>query len=380
MDVIRARLARTPSLLVIAAVTGLSLACARVVPVAQPPIAVDAQTTRSVGKPVVAIEPTVKPEKPSDTVWTIESGAYAGLRVPLQFEAAFGARGKREHFWRLATGARSTSAIVGWKSTRYPIPIAFRHKGLSRAISPSDSGAFWSIIAQLNADFGVDLFRPATISNEDPPDIIVVDLGDMRSTDGLSRETWTPWGELFDVRVTFNDVQTLHDRRVVTHEMMHALGFGHTMAWRSVLNLRQSDDADRVTPEDVAYAELAMSSRIGKERANTRSLIALAVSRESSRFPEEEGYALCGSDVDNSLAFEEPMTIRGFLPVGLLMVVSACSSRDKKGPDTIAVPAAAVDTTTDRLPGATPRANANPATGVDTPITRKIGAPAPVKK
>src|SRR5258706_217817 len=310
MDVIRARLARSLSLLVIAAVTGLSLSCARVVPVAQPPIAVDAQRTRSVATSVVAIEPLVKPEEPSDSVWTIEAGAYAGLRIPLHFEPAFGARGKREHFWRLAGDARRISAIVGWKSTRYPIPIAFRHQGFSRAISPSDSAAFWSIITEMNTDFGVDLFRPATIGNEDPPDMIVVDLSDMRSIDGLSRETWTPWGELFDVRVTFRDVETLRSRRVVTHEMMHALGFGHTMVWRSVLNPRESNDAERVTPEDVAYAELAMSSRIGNERANVRSLIALAVSRESSRYPEQEGYALCGSDPDNSLADEEPMTIR----------------------------------------------------------------------
>lgn len=322
MDVIRARLARSLSLLVIAAVTGLSLACAQVVPVAQAPIAVDAQVTRSVDNSVAMAPPAAKPEQPSDTVWTIESGAYAGFRIPLHFEAAFGARGKREHFWRLATGARNTSAIVGWKSTRYPIPIAFRHKGMSRAISPSDSAAFWSIIAQMNADFGIDLFRPATVNNEDPPDVIVVDLSDMRNTDGLSRETWTPWGELFDVRVTFSDAQTLHDRRVVTHEMMHALGFGHTMVWHSVLNPRQSIDADRVTPEDVAYAELAMSSRISRERTDMRSLIALAVARESSRDGADDD-APCDRNVADAFG-EAPMRLRASSPAGLLTVVSAC--------------------------------------------------------
>ena len=323
MDVISARLSRSPSLLVIAAATGLSLGCAQVVPVAQPPIAIDAQATQSVDNSVVTARLPVEPEEPSDTAWTIEAGAYAGLRVPLHFEAAFGARGKREHFWRLARGARSTGAIVGWKSTRYPIPIAFRHKGSSRAISPGDSAAFWSIIAQMNTDFGVDLFQPATVGNEDPPDVIVIDLSDMGNIDGLSRETWTPWGELFDVRVTFHDGETLHDRRVVTHEMMHALGFGHTMAWRSVLNLRQPNDADRVTREDVAYAELAMSSRISRERANMRGLIALAVSRESSRSSGGEGYA-CDSNVDDTIAGEDATILRASLPAGLLTVVSSC--------------------------------------------------------
>lgn len=315
--VIRQVLSRGASLLMTAA----AVACAQVVWVASP-IALDAQAARSADNSA-RVETAAGPEQPSDTVWTIESGTYAGLRVPLHFEGAFGARGKREHFWRFATGARNTSAIVGWKSTRYPIPIAFRHKGMSRAISPSDSVAFWSIIEQMNADFGVDLFKPATVNNEDPPDVIVVDLSDMRNTDGLSRETWTPWGELFDVRVTFNDAQTLRDRRVVTHEMMHALGFGHTMAWRSVLNLRQSNDADRVTPEDVAYAELAMRSHISRERENVRGLIALAVSRESSREEADDGYPYCDSNVDDTFG-EAPTRLRPSIPHGLLTVVSAC--------------------------------------------------------
>ena len=319
-----------------------------------------------------------EPARASDTVWTIEGGTYAGVQIPLHVEAAFGTPGNREHFWRIAPGGKGT--IVGWKSAHYPIPIAFRRNRHSGSISSADSSAFWSIITQLDTDFGVELFRPATLGPDDPSDVIVVDVSDMRSTDGLSRETWTPWGELFDVRVTFRDAETLHDARVVTHEMMHALGFGHTLVWSSVLNPREAHDVTRVTPEDVAYAELAMSSRISRERANMRSLIALAVSRESSRASGDEGYAPCDPNVDTTFGDEEPMRIHGLLPISLLTVVSACSTGDKKGPDTVAVPAAAVDTTTDRLPGATPRADAAPATGVDTPITRKIGSPAPVKK
>src|SRR6478672_2544181 len=36
-----------------------------------------------------------------DTLWTIESGTYAGVRVPLDLHAALG-NPKRDHFWRLA--------------------------------------------------------------------------------------------------------------------------------------------------------------------------------------------------------------------------------------------------------------------------------------
>ena len=372
-----------------ASLIGLCTGCVRASPVAQAPVPEESLPTTASDNATVANIPFVRtdvpstpfePAKPSDTVWTIEVGTYAGLQIPLHVEAAFGKPGNREHFWRIAKGGAGPGAIVGWKSTRYPIPIAFRHTRYSGSISPGDSSAFFSIIAQMNADFGTELFRAVTLEADDPPDVIVVDVSDMRSTDGLSRETWTPWGELFDVRVTFRDSETLHDARVVTHEMMHALGFGHTLVWRSVLNPREANFATRVTAEDVAYAELAMSSHLNRERANTRSFVALAVSREQSRDKSDEGYAPCDPVADITFTGEDPMRIRGFLPVGLLTVVSACSSGEKKGSDTIAVPAAAVDTTTDRLPGATPRAEAAPATGVDTPITRKIGAPAPAKK
>lgn len=317
---------------------------------------------------------------PFDTVWTIESGSYAGTRVPIDISAALGSP-KRDHFWRLAKGSAVSAGLVGWKSTRYPIPLAFRHGRKSREISSDDSGAFWTILDEMNSDFGFSVFRPATLNGDDPDDVIVVDVGMLREADGYSRITWAPSGELFDVRVTFQDSRVLHDAHVVTHEMMHALGFGHTAAWRSVVAVQNPAKTARVTEYDVAYAEMAMHSRIARERIDTRGLIALAVSRERHRSSEVERYDACEPSMDDIPELETSMNGRGFIPVGLLAVVSACSSGDKpKGPDTIAVPAAAVDTTTDRLPGNTPRAEAPPATGVDTPITHKLGSPAPLKK
>lgn len=314
-----------------------------------------------------------------DTLWTIESGTYAGVRVPLDIHAAVG-NPKRDHFWRVAQGTIVSEGLVGWKSTRYPLPVAFRRARRSEPITAGDSAVFWSILDQMNSDFGFQVFKPVALTSGDPTDVIVVDIGMLREADGFSRVTWAPSGELFDVRVTFQTARTLHDTRVVTHEMMHALGFGHTTTWRSVVSIHDDMKSERVTPYDVAYAEMAMHSRIARERVDTRRLIALAVSRESNRAFDDEGYAPCDLEADDSFASESSMRSRGYLPIGLLAVVAACGSGDKKGGDTIAVPAAAVDTTTDRLPGNTPRAEIAPATGVDTPITRKLGSPAPVKK
>jgi hypothetical protein len=260
----------------------------------------------------------------TDTVWTIESGSYAGLRVPLHIDAALGPGGRGEHFWRVATGGELSGGVVGWKSTRYPIPLAFRHDRFSRAISPGDSAAFWAILGDMSRDFGMELFRPATVARDDPPDIIVVDLGGMRNVDGLSRVSWTQSGELSDVRVTFNDAAVLHDPHVVAHEMMHALGFGHTTAWRSIVSPRDASGAVRVTPEDVAYAELAMHSRVSRERVDTRRLIALAVARES-RFNRDGDYARCEADLENAFSIEVPTRTRGYMPMGLLTVVPTCA-------------------------------------------------------
>ena len=259
----------------------------------------------------------------TDTVWTIEKGSYAGLTVPVHIEAAIGGPGRSEHFWRGAKAGLPTG-VVGWKSTRYPIPVAFRHDGFSHAISPNDSAAFWLILGEMSKDFGMDLFSPSTVANDDPPDVIVVDLRLMTNIAGLSRATWTQSGELFDVRVTFQAAAMLRDPHVVTHEMMHALGFGHTTAWASVVDPRPAGGAQRVTAEDVAYGELAMHSRVTRERVVTRDLIALAVARETHS-KDDESYGPCASSTGNDILAEDPTMLRATTPPSIITVVSSCA-------------------------------------------------------
>jgi hypothetical protein len=252
---------------------------------------------------------------PFDTVWTIEYGTYACTRVTIDIGAALG-NPKRDHFWRIAKGAAVSAGLVGWKSTRYPIPLAFRHGRKSREINGDDSVAFWTILDAMNSDFGFELFRPATLGGDDPDDVIVVDVGMLREADGFSRITWAPSGELFDVRVTFQDSRVLHDTHIVTHEMMHALGFGHTGAWRSVVAVNDASKTARVTEYDVAYAEMAMHSRIARERVDTRSLIALAVSREAHLRQDEGTHGACDVQPDGLVV------LPNYAPAGLLTVVA----------------------------------------------------------
>jgi hypothetical protein len=275
-------------------------------------------------------EVTLAPLRSSspDTLWTIERGSYAGTTVPLRFDAATSARGAGEHFLRLSSRQANEAGVVGWPSGSYPIPVAFRRNRWVSAITPADSMAFWQTLDGMNADLGLTVFRPETVKKgADPEDVVIVDLRDMADRDGFSRMSWSSVGELSDVRVTFRDASLLHNSHVVAHELMHALGFGHTTAWKSVVNPRDAYGLPRLTPEDVAYAEVAMHSRESHERADMRKRIALAVEREAGKFRSEEGYALCGSETTDSFANEETMRYRGLLPIGLLTVVWACGNK-----------------------------------------------------
>jgi hypothetical protein len=261
---------------------------------------------------------------PSDTVWTIERGSYSGMTVPLRLEAAIGRTRRGEHFWRLPPRGATETGVVGWRSTRYPVPVAFRHGGSAGAISPSDSAAFWNVLDRMSVDFGMQLFRSVTVRRDaDPSEVIMVDVRSMADKVGFTRMSWSQLGELFDVRVTFRESRLLHDAHIVSHEMMHALGFGHTGAWPSVVSSSATSFPGRVSPEDVAYAEAAMRSREKQEATDMRHMIALAVSREPRLVADGPGYALCDPVAEDSFA-GEPMINPRLLPVGVLMVVAAC--------------------------------------------------------
>lgn len=286
-------------------VVGLATACASAVPLERHsiPDALPASSSSLAQATSRSIEPAREASEPlpanhTDTIWTIERGVHAGMRVALSIDAALPHQ-KGEHFWRLPPGGNGDGGVVGWKSNRYPLPVAFRHGGSSDRISPTDSAEFWSVLDEMASDMGIALFRPATVGNADPVDVIIVDVRPMSRADGLSLTSWSSSGELFDVRVTFRNIGILRDPHVVAHEMMHALGFGHTTAWVSVVNPGDASRRGRLTPEDVAYAELAMHSRETRERSEMRRLIAMALQRDWHRYAEELDFK-CDPDAPRS--------------------------------------------------------------------------------
>ena len=262
----------------------------------------------------------------ADGFRTIERGTYAGMRIPVRVEAALGAGGKSEHFWRIPSSGDGDGGVVGWRSTRYPLPVAFRRSGALGDISADDSVAFWKTLSEMSSDVGISLFKPATVRDSDPENVIIVDVRRMPGNDGFSRASWTPSGEVFDVRVSFGSRAVLHNSHTVAHEMTHALGFGHTRSWRSVVNPGDRGAA-RLTPTDVAYIELAMLLRERRERIDMRRLISLAIERETPAARSSEVDATCA---DAAHVFPDDLPRhRRRLPPGVLTVVSDCMAVDR---------------------------------------------------
>jgi len=183
---------------------------------------------------------------------------------------------------------KGDSRYVAWSPSRLPAPVAFR---AGRGISEADSLAFWSILRDMEADMGMRLFEPAVLSpDSDPEDIIVVDTRNMANDDGMTLVTWSTPGGIYDARVFVRSTSTLHSSRIVAHEMMHALGFGHTSAWSSIMNPGASPS--RLTAQDVAYAQYALELRAGNDREDMWERLALANERET---PDRERMVACDS-------------------------------------------------------------------------------------
>lgn len=215
-----------------------------------------------------------------DSMFTIRGGAYAGQAVRIDPGTA-SRRGSR--FLRIAR-PRGETRYVGWNPSLLPARVAFRP---GTGVSSSDSTAFWSILRQMESDIGVRLFEPAVLSaHSDPEDVIVVETKSLPREDGLTMVTWTAGGALYDARVYLRSAATLRDPRIVAHEMMHALGFGHTSAWSSIMNSGRGAPS-RLTLQDVAYAQFALESRARSERSDIWERLALAHAREPQLEPRD---------------------------------------------------------------------------------------------
>ncbi len=208
--------------------------------------------------------------------WTIPVGRYAGTRVAVRPELALKPLCEGcSSFYRRAPAGRAGEApraVRSWPERAYPLRVAFDREASVGRITARDSAAFWGIVEELEATLGSDLFRPASFREtlprpeDDPEDVVLVRVDPTLRISGLG-STATQGSDIIygELQVKWASLVTGPDGPgLVTHELMHTLGLGHTCAWTSVMAVATSCPSRRsesLTPEDVAYAQLLRRAR-----------------------------------------------------------------------------------------------------------------------
>ena len=156
-----------------------------------------------------------------------------------------------------------------WPEAALPIPVAFNRDGSTGAISASDSVALWANIAQMQDALGRKLFTPATISDLGPIDgggfvsgAVVISIDNTLATGaGYTNWHWDAGGNVFEAKTRVFSSAVLASRGVITHELLHALGFHHTCAWPTVMGGYGCVMMNGATVQDAGAFTLAWTIR-----------------------------------------------------------------------------------------------------------------------
>ena len=151
---------------------------------------------------------------------------------------------------------------MGWAADRLPIPVAADPDLGDDAVRHTDSIAFWAAARQLERDWGAPLFVPAPAAGARRGDWagIAVQIDPRLPADGFTTTTSDSHGDVYVADVAFRTRAHLRDPGIVTPELMHALGLGHTERHESVMRARGTLPA-RASADDIAYGRLLYAVR-----------------------------------------------------------------------------------------------------------------------
>lgn len=203
--------------------------------------------------------------------WTIPAGRYAGRAVEIRpYRAATPVCDRCSVFWvRAQAQGQDPVPYQGWPLSRFPLRVGFDREHSIPAGTAPDSGAFWRAVEEMEEAFGMDLFRPVRytqtlaqgLDDDTPDDVVLVMIDTSLQVTGLTM-ILARRGNVDFAGVSLQrrrEMRSEYAVELVAHEMMHALGFGHTCGWRSVVASQQQCPhlrASAPTPEDVAHAQV----------------------------------------------------------------------------------------------------------------------------
>mgnify|MGYP003945963735 CR=1 FL=1 len=199
--------------------------------------------------------------------WRIRGGTFDGREVPIDPVRATTRYNEGTGYWRVTRRGRFTGHAVSWVPDSFPVRVAFRHDRGDPFISPGDSIRFWDVARNLEAMLGLRLFRAASFEEIDAgADGIFVTVMPRMSAAGKTFVTYDASGRIYEALLTVGEREYLGQPRVATHELMHAIGLGHTGAWSSVMG-PSGGGPDLPSVEDVAYAQVYFEiSKVQRDR------------------------------------------------------------------------------------------------------------------
>jgi hypothetical protein len=200
--------------------------------------------------------------------YTIPEGSFRGKAVPIDVVGATTrACARCAAFYRAVLGDTLPGRPPGiptWPDSVFPLHVAIDQE-VGPRLAPRDSVAFWRVADEVEAAFGRDLFEPTSLEYALDPDVadgrgvVLVSVNpSLPDAEGWGNSA-AQGGDLLAAAVMMRRPSNFGGsagRFLVAHELLHALGFGHTCSWRSVVAAEpcRGRRADFLTPEDVAHA------------------------------------------------------------------------------------------------------------------------------
>lgn len=229
--------------------------------------------------------------------WTIYAGTLAGTVVDVDLRGATAkACGSCSAFYRSVQGDSLPGPPPGiptWPERAYPLRVAFDRIHGHR-ITPGDSVVFWRITRGLEEFLGRPLWRPARLEevlepvDEDPRGSVLIFVDPSLRSTGLGSSA-AQGGDIMASAVHFQRASLWSEpsgTALVSHEMVHALGFGHTCSWRSVVadyDRCRGLSAPAPTPTDVAHIQLLWRIRAMERTLGVSTTISGALAGERVR-------------------------------------------------------------------------------------------------
>ena len=238
-------------------------------------LVVDATTSGRVYRPVVvrtasnraaslAVRPLLVPRR-----ITFATPAYPMSTIDVSLQSAF---------TRVCTDDTNTncnsyfpqiwkSSVILWADADLPVPLAFNRT--TGAIAASDSIALWAVIEQMQRELGRQLFVPVDFSQVLAPDgngfsrkaVLVSVDPTLSGFSGFTNWIWDGASNMLAAKTRVRIPSFLADRSLMTHELLHALGFHHTCAWVTVMGGYGCTSAAGATQADAAAFALGYQIR-----------------------------------------------------------------------------------------------------------------------